>query len=257
MSRQSLSSWHWIEPARVERVASRDPSRSEPGAPHEPVLLERLDCIRRTRRIVSTRPWKEGRHHRLVRLDDANRRTCASRAHRLTPARPRARASDESSSAVLAVTASGRAITATWYPGHGPPARRTASRSTRLARLRRTAPPMLRPAMIITRPPGSASHAMTVRKWLRPALPSANSRSMSAFLVSVRRTASTASPSASGRRRRQDLPALAASCGQDGPPALRRHPGPESVGLRPLAVVGLIRTLHFNPPITPSSWLAR
>jgi len=47
-----------------------------------------------------------------------------------------------------------RAISTMSYPGHGPPARLTASLNTRLLRLRRTAPPSLLPATKATRPPG-------------------------------------------------------------------------------------------------------
>jgi len=75
-------------------------------------------------------------------------------AHRRMPARETTLLIAASSSVCEQVAVLGRAISATSYPGQGPSARLTASRTTRRERFRSTAFPSFLPAIKATRPEG-------------------------------------------------------------------------------------------------------
>src|SRR5690606_40178443 len=61
---------HGIETAGPEGMAARDPLRREPGARQGTVLLQCLDGVVRTRRMIPTRRRQERRQHDLVRADE-------------------------------------------------------------------------------------------------------------------------------------------------------------------------------------------
>src|SRR5690606_8095430 len=61
---------HGIETARPEGMAARDPLHREPAATQGTVLLERLDGVVRTRRMIPTRRRQQRREHDLVRADE-------------------------------------------------------------------------------------------------------------------------------------------------------------------------------------------
>lgn len=99
----------------------------------------------------------------------------------------RRRASSRVCAAAVAVEL--LATSATSQPAHGPPARRAASRNTRFARFRVTAPPIPLPATKRTRPHGSRSTGVLIANtnsagW-DARRPPANSRSISACAVIV------------------------------------------------------------------------
>jgi hypothetical protein len=152
-----------------------------------------------------------------------------------------------------------RETRATSCPGQGPPARRQASRMTRLHRLRITALPIFRPATNTTRPLGSLPSgegpARTTRRGWLARRPFLNRRSMSDGEEIVL----TPAPDMGDSSRllgADDRAALAAPCGQHAATAAGRHAYAEPVGLRTPAVVRLERSLHIHHSVQESGSLA-
>src|SRR6266516_2567034 len=126
-----------------------------------------------------------------------------------------------------------------------PPSMRSTSRSSRLARLRATAPPILRlttkPARV--GPPSArlATYSTTdPLAWERPV---EKTDRKAVGELSLARVAM-----ASGR---EPLAPLGASAGQDRAAGTGAHPQPEAVRLGALASVGLERSLHDIPQSAP------
>jgi len=152
-TKQSTSSGDWVSSSGVPWVTAREALHGEPTTPNHTVPLDSSDRIRRASRGEPAVWRQEGRDHLAVGLDGQCHES-RRHVHCITPLRRSAWPSEASKSPGAAWPASRLATSATSKPSHGPPARRTASRMTLLARLRQTAPPRRLPATNITRPSG-------------------------------------------------------------------------------------------------------
>ena len=175
--------WYRVITSRVPRVASSYTLDSEPSSTHHSVLLDSLYRVFRTCGGEPTRRRKQWRDKFLVQAYRSDKNPPKG-VHPWIPSSRSAAARSLSILAGAAKATERRAISATWRPAHGPPARLHASRSTRLQRLRCTAPPFFLPATKTTRP-GSGSRGSlfgitSTTTVPRPArIPSLNNRSMS------------------------------------------------------------------------------
>ncbi len=169
-----------------------------------------------------------------------------------TPPALSAALSARSRASGAAVAVAARATIATSKVSHGPSQRRTASRRTRLHRLRTTAPPSFFPATKTTRPRGprrSGVRMLSTRtRSVLPRRPDLNSASISLGAFSVRIEHTRSQTATSGRRLSgaQDLAALATTGSDDRAATGGRHTGTEPVGLRTPAVVRLKCTLAHS-----------
>jgi hypothetical protein len=253
---------HGIEPPWVPWMTAADALGREPPSAQYPESPNGCYRIRGAGGPEATRGPQDRRDNHLVRPDDADGRApgYAGQSGRSTHSRAIFRASNAPASASSiaaggAVAIPGRDTSATSWPSHGPPARRQASRMTRLHRLRMTALPILRPATKTTRPsgphPSGDGPARTTRRGRLARRPDLNKRSMSDGAVIVR-TPAPDTGDFSRRLRAEDRAALAAPCGQHAAAAAGRHAHPEPVGLGAPAVVRLERSLHTHHSIQES-----
>jgi hypothetical protein len=176
-------------------------------------------------------------------------------AHAITPARSSARSTSARTSSKPAPRISGRAMNMTQFPSPTLGLRaRQASRIRRRARFRTTAPPTPREQANAARLAPSTPSTYTVTRRPDSLRPWAMTRRTSTerLIPGAPRAVTTGlSPTicASGSRGssgRQLGPALAATTGQDPPASPSPHPDTETVGLLPLAIVGLERALHVT-----------
>jgi hypothetical protein len=254
-----------VHPTRRQRRAPQDP----PGAQHTPAkctdgtdgLLRVLRATRVEAALSAEHPAERraidpyGCDQQDARGSSGPPQRVADPAHAITPARCRERSTSARTSSRPAPTISGRATNMIQWPvstrGRTP---RQASRMSRRARFRTTAPPTLREHANAARLSPSTPSTYTVTRFPESRRPWDMTRRTSTvrLMLGAARTVMTGlSPTicASGSRRssgRQLGPALAATTGQDPPAGPRPHPDTEAVGLLPLAVVGLERALHVT-----------
>lgn len=243
---------HRVGPSRMPGVASREPPKCHPPASSEPMPIDGLQCVVRAGWCESTRRGEQRRDEHLVAPNHRSHHDSEGISHCRIPkdASARDRAASSTSGAALAV--SGRATSARSHPGQDAPDRLTLSRSTRFDLLRLTAPPRRVPATKITRPPllrsGGVGSANTRSAGFDTRRPPANSRSISVCAVMVCIAAPKGGRTSLGCAWAENLAALATTGGKDCPAGPCGHPLAEAVGLGPLPIVRLVRTLHFSPP---------
>src|SRR6266498_1355153 len=144
-----------IDPSRVERLAFRQAAQGEPGATQRPVQLDRCLGVLRARWVKTTSRPQSRADPSLVPADGGDQHPCCQAVPRWCPHAaihppsplwsPAAASTVRKSLATSrydAPATDGRATTTRSRPsGMSLPSSRSASRSSRLARLRATAPP--------------------------------------------------------------------------------------------------------------------
>ena len=146
---------HRIDAVRPERMAFHDAARREPSPGEQPMLLDRLDGIRRARRLEAAGAADERRQQQLIGVNQRHSETCGPGSTRHTRPRILRMASEKSASttAKFASRIARRGIATKSSPlsPRSPvvsgSCRRKISRKRRFARLRATAFPNLREAI--------------------------------------------------------------------------------------------------------------